>query len=182
MRINAEKRNTIYQQLPDVLKSIYSSDATIDFQLAILSKYNISVANRDAYLDLTYDVMLGLMPFADLKPGLISQSIVAPLDADPCVRDIKNYIRPLLDYWEAGHKDTKPAGPVNQSLADKINPIEPIRTMENDLKGVHGYGSFGDRYKDETEEPTYKVDQDNVLQKPALTNTPTYTEKDTDNK
>lgn len=192
MKRDFKKINQIYRQLPDVLKAVYSSDKTTDFQLDMLTRYKIPINKRDAYLDLTYDTMLGLSPFDQLRKKLIIKEIVPEVNADACVRDIKNYIQPLLDYWAAGQKEQGTDQNIaekseSQRLAETEAPtritdnepeqtVQPLRTMEGDLKRIHGYGSFSELYgSGETEEGLYKSDQDAVVKK-NLAGTPTYNE------
>ena len=62
--------------------------------------------------------------------------------------------------------------------------VAPMRTMADDMEKVHGYGAMAGTKTSESgvepeDEPVYKTEQESVLQKQRVADTPTYTSAET---
>lgn len=173
MALDQEKVLSVFNQLPNELQSLVGSERNTNFNSSIINKYGIQ--NIKGYMEITTKVMLNMLPFSQLRKRLVEDSIVSEASIDACIKDIEQYIQPLLNYWDSGGKAT--TQPTQTS--EKESLVQPLRTMEGDLKRIHGYGSFGDLYgSEENGEAVYKSDQDEVIKKQNLANTPTYNDSE----
>ena len=69
-------------------------------------------------------------------------------------------------------QDTPPSPAPDQAAA----AVQPLRTMKEDVKRIHGYGAYRELYPNtpatETEEPTYQSTQSDLLQTTTKTKPP----------
>lgn len=149
-----------YNQLPENLKLLYSSDATVKMQSRIINKY--SLVEEKEYLDIVGETILGFHRTSEL-PELLQEKVgVSVGDSYQIVADLAEFLEPVI----AREKSAKNQAIV-QELQQKITPpprearlqipteniqevemnkipepqvptppvaTKPIRTMEEDMK------------------------------------------------
>jgi hypothetical protein len=187
------KRLKIYGQLPESMQRVYSSEETIRFQVTMLDRFRIGQEKRDAYLDLVGDTILGISEAETLEAKIQTDIGLEATEARQLAGEITRYIKPALEYHQdpeaylmkeqvatetpATLLSTAPnVAPVEPMTAGEANVVEsvseptvqPLRTMETDVKRIHGYGAYRELYPNtpsatDSEEPIHTSSQASVL-------------------
>jgi hypothetical protein len=173
--VTEENRISAYREAPEDIRTLYASEQLSSLIASLHATYEVAAAIKQ-FSDIVGDTILGFYKVSDL-PRLFQQKL--NLSADESQRITSKLIETLTpavkrEEEEAEKKKaalqtltqtfTKPAAaPVQEVPQEYTGGVEPIRTMEQDMSRVHGYGAY--REQIEKEEEKIISSQDDLLKK-----------------
>ncbi len=172
-----EKRVEAYRTAPEAIRDLYVSDDLTQLVDRLHISFNISQPFR-ALSEIIGDTILGFNKIADM-PRLFQQKLGASADESQRMTSrLIEILAPVVTREEADASakregltklaDTfsSPEGIAKQQGIDPASAenIKPIRTMEEDMNRVHGYGAYRAAEEERAEEP-HSSKQDDLLQK-----------------
>ena len=173
-----QQRIETYKQLEGPLQVLYDSPASGETMYRIFSSLLLPNEQYKAYAEIVGDTILGFNKIADM-PRLFQQRMKVSTDESqrltsklidflaPVVKreeleanTKKEELSKLADTFSAPEGITKQQG-IDPSAAENI---QPIRTMEEDMHRVHGYGAYK-APQEEQEDAKITSQQDDILKK-----------------
>lgn len=163
------QRLQLYSQLPKGLQKLYSSEESSTFHGRIISRYSIE---RDAdYIDVVGDTILGIHSVPSLTERLVAEVGVSNEVARKITADLIEFLKPLSEQPERSGDQTQ-----SKQEPESKSVIDPMRTMQEDVDRIHGYGAYRELYPDapSDEEPVHRTSQEAVLGRTQVAETPRY--------
>jgi hypothetical protein len=161
-----EKRMEVYESLSESLKKLYSSEEAAALNRSLIEKYSIPLEKVDDFLNIIGDVILGFHKISDM-PQLFQQKIgVSADESQRMTSRVIEFLGPVVKREEEEAKLKRgemtklvgifahPEGIAAENKVDTVvsdeDAVLPLRTMEDDMNRVHGYGAYQEqREKDE---------------------------------
>ncbi|MAZ30081.1 hypothetical protein CL655_02235 [bacterium] len=166
-----------YNQLPGKLKPLYEgTDDRLSVLDEVFTALNVPKDKQKVLINAFGDVVLGIEPADSFSTTL--QTFLTPDEATI----VTEKFSPLLTFIAQTHATPHAGGdtpnhkreaPESETLEQTT--VEPMHTMANDMQKVHGYGALAVGEETEaSDEPVYKTEQTNVLERPNVANLPQY--------
>ena len=116
----SKEKQAKYDQLPDTLKDLYTSEKTMLLNASLVAKYDVK--NVSAYVNCIGSTILGLYKTKDLADHLAKEVGVTPEVAGKIVADLDSFLAPVREY-EANPTNAKQADlkALHQQFAGKKN-------------------------------------------------------------
>lgn len=167
-----DERMQRYATLSENLQNLYSAPESGQFMHQIFQRFGCDEANYLTYAEVVGDTILGINRITDM-PRLFQQKLGLSADeAQRMTSQLIDFLEPVVrrEEQEATMKKEEMAAlaqtfatPENlsktQTQQTPLENVEPIRTMEQDIHRVHGYGAYVATRNSEAQEDTEKEQQ-----------------------
>ena len=143
------------------------------------SKYRLDTKQRKLAENDATLVLLAFLPRQGMSQRLAEELGVSKDVAEGIFKDLNDKLFALVvDILSEVETELFTFDPADMALDDETpntntSPVERMRTMEGDLKRIHGYGSFGELYGTGDDE-VHHSSQEELVKKPSLTDLPRY--------
>jgi hypothetical protein len=175
-------RQEKYQYAPLDVADLYGSPDTGELLLKVAAKNSLPNEKFKTFGLTVGDVILGLLPREQLAEKLKTELLIPDIQAKTIVLDLKSLIEkiPDLNAWTTlKEKDqtrlaqaddsSEDTSTTNQAPKPDLISVAPFRTMETDVKKIHGYGAFRAQQPRPGEENIYKSEQAKLVPPPSYT-------------
>lgn len=169
--ITNEERNAAVTTKNAKIQSLYTSEESGRILRKVFESHSLPPAQYPIYATTIGDAILGFFPFTELADKLAKHLEVGSDKAQSILKDLENFLSPVAETASELNK----AVDANEVAEPEVISVEPLRTMERDMKKAHGYGATA--APEETEEVVHKSNQDESLKRPPLGTTSSYTER-----
>lgn len=137
-KYSEQQYNEIFQKLPPEIKDAIASSDTINHITLVGKKHNLHIDKIGELVDLTYDVMMGIVGTKDFVAELQNTLQITALEASVLSRDIdENVFKPIKEimiHLYAGRAPYKPSSSLVQFYEE--DEEHPALSKENLLKEI----------------------------------------------
>ena len=134
---NLQKRMRLYREAPPEVQDLYGSMDLANFIDQIITEYSVPKEDEVAFITIIGDVILDLNKLSQVNILLQDRLQMPTEQANELSKKIRAYLEPELSKL---HRTTSPE-PGPTVPPEQISAVEPLRTMEEDLAEIHGYGA-----------------------------------------
>lgn len=161
-----------YQTLSEVFQNLYGSPQSGERMRSIFTMFELPEERYGVYAEIIGDTILGFNKLSDM-PRLLQQKLNLGADLSqritsrlvdllaPVVRREEEEARTKKAEMEALRQSMSAASSV-PTEAKEVSPVAAVRTMEDDINRVHGYGAYRAQ-PEESAENVHRSSQEDIL-------------------
>jgi len=158
MAITHEQRMQVYENLPIEMKRLYSSQEAASLNRLIIEKFKLNTKQANDFMDISGDVILGFYRISDMSRMFQQKLGMSADESQRMTSQLLDFLEPIvrreeqeatLKKEELAHLANTFAQPENIGKSEvrphetpEVANVEPIRTMEQDMSRIHGYGAY----------------------------------------
>lgn len=182
MMITNEQRIEKYQSVDEKLQGLYASPESGEKMGSVFKKHNLPQEQYQKYAETIGDTILGFYRVAELPERLQATMGISLEQAKNVTTDLLEFLDPVINREDTNALKKNEMLNLADSFAKKVAPepseatttaeevpqkegaMHASHTMEDDMRRVHGYGTYRHNNPREDEVVT-RSNQDDVLKK-----------------